>query len=96
MYIKQDIFLGDFDFWSGATFTARFLTKEDFIEIENALEECYPEGLTDVEINDIFRWEEDFIAEILGYSDFDELVKERAKDEDEDEDEDEERGVDCV
>lgn len=86
MIIKQDIFLADFNFWSGARYTARQLTNEDFLILEEAFADAYPDGLEDVEVNDIFWFEEDWIAELLGYADFDELVKKRNSiDEDEDE-----------
>lgn len=89
MIIRKDIFLGAFDFWGGADFTAQYLDTKDFIVIEQVLEDTYPEGLSEEEINDIFRFEDDFIAKILGYSDFDELVRERTGDEDEEDEEDE-------
>lgn len=33
--------------------------------------------MSDTEINDIFWFEEDFIAETLGYNDFEELMNDR-------------------
>lgn len=80
--------LKNFEFWSGAVYTAEQLTSEQLNTIEAILEELYPEGLTETEINDIFWFEEDWLAELLGYNNFEELVKAN-NDEDEDEDEDE-------
>ena len=85
MIIRKDIFLGAFDFWGGADFTAQYLNTNDFIAIEQVLEDTYPEGLSEEEINDIFRFEDDWIAVILGYSSFDELIRERTEDEEDEE-----------
>lgn len=62
-----------FDFWSGAKDRAEKLTTEEGNAIFACLEECYPEGLSETEINDIFWFEEDFIAEVLGYQSFEEI-----------------------
>lgn len=47
--------------------------------MEFILEEMYDdeEGISDTQINDIFWFEEDWIAEQLGYSDFNELMEDR-------------------
>ena len=66
----------DFDFWSGARDTVKYLTEEQIEEVFNILEEIYPEGMTETEINDFFWFEDDTIAEWLGYSSFDERMTE--------------------
>lgn len=76
IYTEQS--LSNFEFWSGAKDTAQHLTDDDFATIESMLEELYPEGVDDTTINDLFWFEEDTIAEWLGYSDFEELVEARA------------------
>lgn len=75
IYTEQS--LSNFEFWSGAKDTAQHLTDDDFATIESMLEELYPEGVDDTTINDLFWFEEDTIAEWLGYSDFEELVEAR-------------------
>lgn len=59
--------------WSGATRTADELF--DF-ELENILEILAEEtgGLTDVALNDMFWFEQDWIAEILGWEDWEDLT----------------------
>ena len=52
----------------------KYLTDEELDTIESILEECNPEGMTETEINDFFWFEEDTIAEWLGYSSFDEIM----------------------
>ena len=37
----------------------------------------YPDGCSETDVNDIFWFERDWIAEALGYSDYDELLKDR-------------------
>lgn len=74
MIIKKEESLSNFEFWSGAKDTAKYLTDDEFNTIENMLEESNPEGMTETEINDFFWFEEDTIAEWLGYSSFEELM----------------------
>lgn len=75
MIIKSDISLSDFKFWSGAVDRASKLTSEDFDTIESVLSDMYPDGMTDTEVNDFFWFEEDFIAECLGFNDWDEFLE---------------------
>lgn len=79
MKIVEHINLADFGFWGGAVNTAMYLTREDFEEIECFLEESVPENnlLTSTEVNDFFWFEEDTIAQLLGYEDFEALQKDR-------------------
>lgn len=76
MKIYREESLSNFEFWSGAKDRAMYLTDEEFDTIESILEECYPDGMTETEINDFFWFEEDTIAEWLGYSSFDEIMEE--------------------
>ncbi len=69
--------LYNFEFWCGATETAKYLTWEDFNTIEAIFEDIYPDGMTDTQINDIFWFEEDWIADMLGYNSFEELINDR-------------------
>lgn len=77
MKIYTEKNLRDFEFWSGAKDTAEHLTDDDFDIIESTLEELYPEGMDETSINDLFWFDEDTIAEWLGYSSFEELIEER-------------------
>lgn len=74
MIIKTETTLKNFDFWSGAKDTVKYLTESELETIESYLEELYPEGMTDTEINDFMWFEDDTIAELLGYNDFDEIM----------------------
>lgn len=77
MKIYNETSLSNFEFWSGAKDRVKYLTDSDFDIIENAFKELYPDGMSDTEINDIFWFEEDLIAEMLGYDDFEELMNDR-------------------
>ncbi len=77
MKIYEEINLSGFEFWAGAKDTAAQLTEEEFDEIEIILEEMYPDGISDTTLNDLFWFENDWIAEMLGYSDWEELEASR-------------------
>lgn len=77
MKIYKEESLTDFKFWSGAVQTAELLTNEELETIESILEDIYPDGMDETTVNDIFWFEDDFIAECLGYEDFETLYKER-------------------
>lgn len=73
--------LRDFDFWAGAKDTVAHLTLEDLDRIEEYLEnvDWTSEMPTQTEINDLFWFDPDYIACILGYEDWEELLADRKK-----------------
>ena len=85
MKIYEEKNLRDFEFWSGAKDTAKYLTDEELDTIESMFEDLYPDGMEDTQINDIFWFEDDWIAEMLGYSDFEELMHRDDEEEEEEE-----------
>lgn len=70
MKIYSEIDIRDFEFWEGAEYVADVFSEDDLEEIQNRLVELYPDGMSDVELNDLFWHDEDFIAELAGYSSF--------------------------
>lgn len=74
MKIFKEESLTNFNFWSGARDTVKYLTTDELETIESILEDTNPEGLSETAINDFFWFEEDTIAEWLGYSDFEEIM----------------------
>ncbi len=78
MKIISHMSLTDFDFWAGAYDTVKYLIEDEFNTIENILIDLYPEGMTETELNDFFWFEEDTIAEWLGYDSFEDLISERS------------------
>jgi hypothetical protein len=75
MKIYAEKSLRNFNFWSGACDTVKYLTLEELDIIEGILEDTYPDGIDETAINDIFWFECDFIAECLGYNSFDEIME---------------------
>lgn len=76
--IIEDKRLRDFDFWSGAKDTVDYLTSDELDTIEDILEDAYPDGMTETQVNDLFWFDTDVIAEWLGYDDFESLINERS------------------
>lgn len=66
MKVISEISLKDFKFWEGAKDTANELTDEQFDMVEQAIEELHPDGIEDVELNDIFRFDRDWVFETAG------------------------------
>lgn len=66
MKIISDIDLKDFNFWSGARDTAAQLDDDQFEQLEAILEDAYPDGMTDTQLNDIFWFDSDTIFEWVG------------------------------
>lgn len=64
----------DFDFWSGAKDTVKYLTDSEVNEIISMLEMSGYDEMSETELNDFFWFECDTIAEWLGYNDFDEIM----------------------
>lgn len=75
MKIYTETNLTNFEFWSGAKDTVKYLTYEELEQIEAILEDIYPDGIDETTVNDIFWFDTDFIAECLGYNDFDEIME---------------------
>lgn len=74
MKIYKDESLSNFEFWSGAKDFANKLTESEFNLIENTLEELYPDGMSETQINDLFWFEDEWIcSDILGIE-YDEVM----------------------
>lgn len=77
-YTKEES-LRNFQFWSGAADRVKDLTNEDLDTIEAALEDSFGDRTpSETEINDILWFDSDWIAEILGYEDWDDLIVKRS------------------
>ena len=71
VYQEMSLF-NDFEFWGGAKEFAARLTEDEMEAIEAAIEECFPEGISETSVNDLFWFDDDWLLEILGidYDDF--------------------------
>ena len=89
MMIHKEESLRNFEFWSGAQYTAETLTCSELDQIEAILEELYPDGMDETELNDFFWFENDAIAEMLGFEDWEALERDHNGEEDEEEEDEE-------
>ena len=64
---NDNLSLRNFDAWSGAVDTKETIIdagKEK--EFDFLIDELYPDGLTDTQLNDLLWFEEDWLFEMLG------------------------------
>lgn len=78
MKIYKEESLSSFEFWSGACDTVKHLKAFELDIIESLLDDAYPDGMDETDINDLFWHEPDAIARWIGYDSFDEIM-ERSK-----------------
>ena len=69
MKIYSEKSLRNFEFWSGAKENANELTGAQLDEVETILEDLYPEGMDETQINDLFWFDFDTIKEWLNITD---------------------------
>ena len=74
-----------FNFWAGAKDLRDQLTPNELDIIEEQLEDIYPDGLNDTELNDLFWFDPEFVCELLGYRYNDGIVERESSEEEEDE-----------
>lgn len=69
MKIVSEITLADFEAWSSGEDTLRHIIDEGGCDnLEAILEDLYPDGMTDTQLNDILRFEPDWCYEMAGVS----------------------------
>ena len=66
MRVYNELDLLQFEAWSGAVDTMKELTSEEMDILQEAIEELYPEGLSDTQLNDILWFEDEWISEVIG------------------------------
>jgi len=65
--INNNISLENFNAWSGAVETKEAIINADKAsDFENLIEELYPDGIEETQLNDLLWLDEDFIFESLG------------------------------
>ena len=70
MIVTSEIDLRDFEGWSGGESTLATLSYDQIDTLQCILEDAYPEGIDETHLNDILRFETDWIAELLGFTDW--------------------------
>lgn len=87
--------LSQFEFWSGAKQRTDHLTTEQLDQLDYMMPDILGEKPTDTAINDLFWFEEDYIAQLLGFNSWEALERHNdGEDEDDEDDEDEEDTAD--
>lgn len=66
MVILQEKSLSDFAFWSQALEHANCFTEKELDEIDYELSKLYPDGIDEIDLNDIFRFEPEYVASLIG------------------------------
>ena len=70
MKIYSEQSLADFKFWSGAETTAQHIWEEQgsegFDQLEAILEDLYPDGIDETDLNDLLWFDADTVYEWLG------------------------------
>ena len=64
IYTEQS--LANFKFWSVAKENAEMLSVEQMEQVEAILEDCYPDGVDETTINDLFWFEFETVLDWLG------------------------------
>lgn len=74
MKIYREESLSNFEFWSGAKDFAEKLTDNELGQIEDNLTELYPDGIDEIQLNDLFWFEPEAICDWFGL-DYDEVME---------------------
>ena len=76
MIVTKEINLQDFVFWSGAIYVRHYVEELGLLDdLQNIIEQEYPEGIDETELNDLFWHEGDTIARWLGYENEEDMRK---------------------
>ena len=77
MTITYELDLNSFQAWSGAKDTLERIQREGkCAELENVLEELYPDGMTETELNDLLWFDSESVYEWLGIRSESQIEKE--------------------
>ena len=77
MTITYELDLNRFEAWSGAVDTLERIQREGkCAELENVLEELYPDGMTETELNDLLWFDSETVYEWLGIRSESQIEKE--------------------
>ena len=67
---KENTSLSNFDAWGGAVETKeRIINEGKANDFDNLIDELYPDGLSETQLNDLLWFEENWIFEYLGIED---------------------------
>ena len=67
MKVVNEISIADFNAWSGAIKTKETIVENCKVDdFDNMIEDLYPDGLTDTQLNDLLWFDSEWIFETLG------------------------------
>lgn len=67
MKIIKEMSLKELETWQGATDTKeRIINNDKEVEFESLMEEMYPNGISEIELNDLLWFDDEWIYESLG------------------------------
>lgn len=66
MKVISEMSLNQFEFWGGAKDRACDWSYDELEALTEVLDDMYPEGLEDVQINDMMWFDEDYLRELIG------------------------------
>ena len=76
MKICEEKSLRDFEFRGQAQINAELLTSEQLDEVEQILEDTYPNGMDSTVLNDLFWFDRDYLCSIICETEEDVLERE--------------------
>ena len=83
MLIIEEKGLLEFEAWSGAVETQQRIIEAGLEEeFERLIDECYPEGITSTQLNDLLWFDSEWVYEALGMTEEDEDDEEEEEEED--------------
>ena len=78
MKITTETSLHNFEFWSSAKHNASLLTYDQLDFLERMLNDAYPDGMSDTELNDLFWYEFDTVLDWVG-TDYETLTEDQGE-----------------
>ena len=73
MKVVSEVSLWNFEGWSGAEETIQVIIENDKVEeFQQLIEELFPEGINETHLNDLLRFEDNWVFEMLGISEAEE------------------------
>lgn len=71
LVVRSEYSLSEFEPWGGAVETLRIIEENNKLqELEFILEDQYPNGVTDVDLNETLWYDSDWILESLGLDEY--------------------------
>ena len=84
MKVYSEISLKNFEPWGGSESVFYRLSLEEIEILEEIIEDCYPDGIDEITLNDVFWHDKEWVFETIGiFTDDDETWEDKQKKKDE-------------